>query len=351
MRGLIGWRRLALVAAVATYLLIVLGGVVRITGSGMGCGPDWPLCNGRLIPPMDFATLLEYGHRLVAAGVALLIFGLVGWAWKPGRSPDWRPFRRLAAIAAALLVVQVMLGAITVWLHLPRSSVVLHLGTAMALLAVLAVGCCRAYGRERVGGGAESGGSAGLGGGADAAGGADSAARLAWAGVAFGAAVVLAGALVANLGAAPACQGFPLCNGAWLPADNTLVRIHWTHRMLAYGFAAYALALPWLTARWRPADRVARRAARFVSGLTVFQVVVAAALVLHGLPETLQALHLAVGGALFATLVVHGWLVAHPPAPESARVAVAGSPAGAASPGPDEPPSGREPAAAAGSPA
>ena len=43
--------RLAAFSAVYTYLLIVFGGIVRITGSGLGCGDDWPLCNGQLLPP------------------------------------------------------------------------------------------------------------------------------------------------------------------------------------------------------------------------------------------------------------------------------------------------------------
>lgn len=301
-QGLRGWRRLALVTGIATYLLIVLGGAVRITESGMGCGPEWPLCDGHLIPPMDFETLMEYGHRLVAAAVGLLILGLTGWAWKPGRSELWRPLRRLTLAAVVLLVVQMLLGAVTVWYHLPRGTVILHLAAAMGLLALLAVAWCRARDlsadREgRVGGRERS---------------RDRPRTLTWMGVAFGAVVVVAGALVANLGAAPACQGFPLCNDAWLPADNPLVQIHWGHRMLAYGFALWAFALPWVTARWRPDDPAARAAAWTVAGLTLLQLGVAASLVLQGLPEVLQVLHLAVGGAIFAALVIHGWSVAHP---------------------------------------
>src|ERR1043166_3095930 len=59
--------RLAWLAATCTYLLIILGAIVRITGSGLGCGEHWPLCNGRLLPPLDLPTLIEYGHRLPAA--------------------------------------------------------------------------------------------------------------------------------------------------------------------------------------------------------------------------------------------------------------------------------------------
>jgi len=61
-------RWLAWAAAIATYLLIVLGAVVRITGSGLGCGNDWPVCHGRLFPSFDdLTTLIEWNHRLVAA--------------------------------------------------------------------------------------------------------------------------------------------------------------------------------------------------------------------------------------------------------------------------------------------
>src|SRR2546422_10450866 len=69
--------RLAWTAATFTYLLIILGSVVRITGSGMGCGDYWPLCHGRLFPPLDdIGTLIEWNHRLVAAVVSILVAGV-----------------------------------------------------------------------------------------------------------------------------------------------------------------------------------------------------------------------------------------------------------------------------------
>ncbi|MCS7257509.1 MAG: COX15/CtaA family protein, partial [Thermomicrobium sp.] len=66
------FRWLALAAAIAGFLLIVVGGTVRVSGAGLGCGPEWPLCNGRLIPGWDLLAWIEYVHRLIALGVILL---------------------------------------------------------------------------------------------------------------------------------------------------------------------------------------------------------------------------------------------------------------------------------------
>src|SRR5436309_14007526 len=101
---------LAWAAAVCTYLLIVLGAVVRITGSGLGCGEHWPLCNGHLFPPLyDLPTVIEWSHRLVAALVSLLVAGLAMYAWRlQGRGTGDGGRVRAAYAALALLVVQVV---------------------------------------------------------------------------------------------------------------------------------------------------------------------------------------------------------------------------------------------------
>src|ERR1051325_811097 len=136
--------RLAWLAATCTYLLIILGAIVRITGSGLGCGEHWPLCNGRLLPPLDLPTVIEYGHRLAAAAVSGLVTALAMYAWWLRHRPP-PPSTALhhpgvaAYVALALLVVQVLLGAVTVKLSLPPWTVILHLGTAMLLLATLLV--------------------------------------------------------------------------------------------------------------------------------------------------------------------------------------------------------------------
>jgi len=266
-------RTLAWAAAAATYLLIVLGAVVRITGSGLGCGEDWPVCHGRFFPSLsDMTTFIEWNHRLVAAIVSILVVSLAALTWweKRGAGSGERSVPGKAGyVALGLLVVQVLLGAITVKLRLPPWTVILHLGTAMALLATLLVAAAGP--------------------------------RLApWSRAALGAAAlgfvtILFGALTANLGAATACVGFPLCNGQLMPEGNYLQHIHWTHRLLAYGVFTYVLV-------W--ALRARRRGPVVVLGLAVLQLAVAVVMVLHGVPNLLQTAHAAVGTALWAGLVL-----------------------------------------------
>jgi cytochrome c oxidase assembly protein subunit 15 len=262
---------LAWSAAVCTYLLIVLGAVVRITGSGMGCGDHWPLCNGHLFPPLnDIGTVIEWSHRLVAALVSILVVALAVYDWWLHRPSD-RLAVRPSFVALALLVVQVLLGAITVKLELPAWSIVLHLGTAMLLLATLLIAAtphppssARPHPLMRV-----------------------------LISLAF--VTVLFGALTANVGASAACHGFPLCNGQiWITA-GPLALVQWVHRLLAYSLAVTATI--WAVRRSGPVPKV-------ILGLVVLQIAIGAATVLLGLPSGLQAAHVAVGAAVWAGVVL-----------------------------------------------
>ena len=91
----------------------MVGSVVRTTGSGLAC-PDWPLCQGRLIPPFEFHVLIEWFHRLLALLVSLLLFATAVWVLVARRDCA-RASAALALLAVALLLAQVLLGALTVW--------------------------------------------------------------------------------------------------------------------------------------------------------------------------------------------------------------------------------------------
>jgi len=292
---------LAWTAAVCTYLLIVLGAVVRITGSGLGCGDHWPLCNGHVFPPLDdIGTVIEWSHRLVAALVSVLVAALAAYTWslrRGARSTEQYAPDKASYVALGLLALQVLLGAVTVKLELPPWTVILHLGTAMVLLATLLIAARDA--RLTPGGSPGNtdpwvGGSQGL---RPGSGGARHAvplqATLPLLALAF--VTVLFGALTANLGAAAACTGFPLCNGRLWPAAGGLALVQWPRRLLAYGLAVYVV---WWAARSQ------RRGAWGVVALVALQVAVGAATVLLSLPAGLQALHVAVGAAVWAAVVI-----------------------------------------------
>jgi len=242
---------LAWIAAACAYLLIVLGAIVRISGSGMGCGDHWPLCNGHLFPPLsDVRTVIEWSHRLVAALVSILVVGLVVLDW------------RRAWPALALLIVQIVLGAVTVKTGLTPAMVILHLATAMLLLAALIL-AARPGPRQPV--------------------------PLALAFI-----TVLFGALTANLGAMASCGGFPLCSGQLIPTGGSLAWIQWIHRLLAYTLAGYLI---WWGAR-------APRPALHLLGIVVLQIAIAATMVALGFPGALQGAHAAVGAGVWGAIVI-----------------------------------------------
>ena len=290
-------RRLAWTGAALALGLIVLGGIVRITGSGMGCGDHWPRCNGEWFPPLDLPTLIEIGHRWAAALVSLFVLAVAAVAWRRHRAEP--ALRNPATLALVLLVAQVLLGAVTVKLALPPWVIITHLANAMLLLAALMVVALRAGAAPMAP--PTRHGAHGL--------------VLATAGLGF--VVILFGAQVANFHAGLLCQGFPLCNGSLLPPATGLGALHWAHRALAFAFLGLVLAMVSRLGRETdPAGRDLRRAAGMVLAATIAQIAIAGAMVLHLLPPALRALHLLVGALVWASLVVLVFRSARTPAPD-----------------------------------
>src|SRR2546425_8532292 len=127
-------RRIAWATVAFTYFLIALGGTVRVSNSGLSC-PDWPLCFGRPYAPPEIHTLLEEAHRYTASIVSVLVIALaisaLIWARKE------RQVLIPALIAVVVLVVQIVLGGLTVLWNFPPTIVTAHLATALALFAII----------------------------------------------------------------------------------------------------------------------------------------------------------------------------------------------------------------------
>jgi heme A synthase len=137
------FRRLADLTALVTFLLIIVGGIVRVSDSGLGCGPGgsgtkgWPLCGGDVIPLVgDENTLIEFSHRALAAVIVVMI-GLLCWrAYRDLRESNSWAFRG-SILAGVIVLAQAGLGGLTVEHALKEELVAAHLGAAMLLLGLL----------------------------------------------------------------------------------------------------------------------------------------------------------------------------------------------------------------------
>jgi heme A synthase len=129
------FRVLAFTTALFAYLQIALGGVVRVTGSGLGC-PDWPLCHGRPYPPPDIHSIIEYSHRSVGSVTGVLVIATVVVAWIV-----FHKQRPLVAIVATGSLIAIAaeggLGALVVAQELQPWLVLVHLALAMLILGCL----------------------------------------------------------------------------------------------------------------------------------------------------------------------------------------------------------------------
>ena len=300
-------RRLGLVTLILAFGQIVFGAIVRITGSGMGCGDHWPKCVGYWIPPLERADLIiEVTHRWIALALSLCVLALFLVAWRRRAVPGVAGpggILRPATLAGVLVVVAAVVGAVIVKTELHGLVVAAHLAIAMTLLATLVTLVIRAGGL-----GAASivpgTGSAKTARGAMAA-----------AGLAFG--ILVLGALTANIeGAAQACQGFPLCRGSMVPGG---AHVQLTHRILAFLLFFHLIGFTIAVSKRAEAPAVVR-ATRAVLGVVILQIIIAAVLVERFLPPALQSLHQAVGTLVWISIVTLALLARRAARPVAAPI-------------------------------
>ena len=285
-RGLRAW---SLTSVIFLLGLIILGGVVRITDSGLGC-PDWPFCYGKVLPPAEFKAIVEYSHRFVAAITGLIVVGTGVTIWRSHRED--RRLTTAFVLAFILLVIQVILGWVTVRTELNEWLVMAHLTVAESLLAMMLLI-------------AVVGWTAFKGGHGEVSTQMTKTARNTFIGaLVLMLGVMLSGAYTQATGATGACgDSWPLCAGSIFP-DTFLEGVHMGHRLVTI------VAVPVLVAAAHQAYNLRGRAptlsqiATLFIALFVAQIVVGGINVMVGFHRATNVLHVAVATFVWAALVV-----------------------------------------------
>lgn len=287
--GFHNWfRGISAFTVLATFALVILGGVVRVTGSGLGC-PDWPGCDGGIFPPLETKALIEYSHRVTASFVVgpLILFLLVS-AWLRYRREPW--ILVPAAVAFGLVIAQAILGGATVLNELPGAAVIAHLAVGEALVAVLVVLAVVAYRGPLVMGVPDW-----------AVGKTRKFPALA---VVAGVAVfllLLSGSYVTITGSTGACLEWPLCQGDAFP-EHRLQLIHMAHRYVAGIVGLFVLYSLHLGFRGRTQPVEIRVFSMVATAFLVVQVIAGAEVVWSDFSQDLRALHLALATAVWITI-------------------------------------------------
>lgn len=209
-----------------TFALLVVGASVRLKGAGLAC-PDWPLCFGEVVPPLDVQVAFEFGHRVFAGGVSLGFLALAGLA-AARRSALPKGTGTMLGIAAVVLAVQVVLGGLTVLELLAEWTVASHLlagNTFCALLLLVTLHL-------------QDGGAAPR----------PAVSRMhRVAAIGLGALVVgqlVLGGFVSSSHAGLACGTWPGCNGGpWFPTLSGLIGLQVAHRLVAYTLLGASIAV------------------------------------------------------------------------------------------------------------
>lgn len=277
------WRhRLGVATALCTLALVFVGGLVTSTGSGLAV-PDWPLSYGMLMPPMVGGIFYEHGHRMVATVVGFLMLCLAVWTSRAEPRPG---VRRLAWVSLLAVILQGLLGGLTVIYLLPTPISVTHACLAQTFFCLIIT---LAYTTSREWASAPRPTPIN-----------DADAGLRSAAVILSAVTyvqLLLGALVRHLGAGLAIPDFPLAFGRLVPPFSSgAVAVHFAHRV---GAVCVLLATLLLVVRTRRlGDPRFLRGALAILGLVLIQIALGGAAVLSGRAVVPATLHVATGAAV-----------------------------------------------------
>lgn len=276
------YRAVTLASLVAAIAQVALGGVVRVTGSGDAC-PDWPLCHGQIIPPLDYHIWLEFTHRLAATAVGLLVVASLVLAWRHLRAS--KPAILATAASTVLVVAAAILGGLTVLSELSWWTRLIHLGLAELTVAGLAVAWLAGPPDDR----------------SDSPQSRDTSIStrdrsMAWAGLSGLLVTILFGSYMVGMNYGAACPSWPLCIGNQLPGGTPFV-INMTHRYMVAIVAVLVLRTCFVAWRQGAARGQLRWLAALTAGFLVIEIGVGALTAWMGSTPFIASLHL-----VFATM-------------------------------------------------
>lgn len=281
--------RFAQLVAGATFILVSAGASVTSTGSGLAV-PDWPLSFGTFFPPMVGGVLYEHGHRMIAGVVLVLTTVLIIWIHRKEKR-TW--VRRLALIAMAALVIQALLGGLTVLLKLPTLVSVSHAGLAQAFLCMtvaLALFTSKDWlegppiaPREHVA----------------------SLRRLALVTTGVVYLQIVLGAVMRHTGAGLAIPDFPLSYGRIFPPSlATPILVNYAHRVGALAVSVFVVLLLVRTVKNHATDERLLRPVFLLAGILVFQLLLGALTIWTRRAVLPTTTHVAFGALVLAVSLV-----------------------------------------------
>lgn len=284
-----GLARLTMAGAIAIYLVIVLGGIVRVSGAGSTCA-GWPFCEGQWGLPSDPLALIAFSHRVATVLVAPILGAALVWAWKKFRQERWIILPLFMAVV--VLAVQILGGRLLVLQGLQGVETALHLGLSLILEMLVVVPTVVAFYRSE---------------------GflqvrqqplqfKTPFARLALVSLAAVFVLLVSGAYVSASGAGAACGSWPLCGG-WIP-DTIAGWINMTHRLIVAGTGILLAAL--LLKAWKTQRTQAPILVSTTAGVVLFfsQALLGGLKVTSNFPAHLMALHEASAAAVWTVFLV-----------------------------------------------
>ncbi len=285
--------KISLTLSILVFLNILFGPLVRATDSGLAC-PDWPLCYGKILPPLEFRIWMEVGHRIYSGLISLVLVYEFFYIMRSQYLKE--RFGKLIFSSILVIIIQILLGALTVTKLLDPTTVNLHLLNAVLFLLIIVTITLQAKVTLQTKG--------------------DDSSFFGWGDIftkkSFFLLVIFAlvyfqlylGGRVSSHYAGLACIDWPTCNGEWFPSFiNESIRFQIEHRFTGY-FIFLLIFVNYLLSILNRYDSRSRLFSKLALYLCILQIILGVVNVLWKLPLLITALHTGGGVALLVTIYI-----------------------------------------------